>query len=187
MRRRWQIGRRQINLESAKLVKYARERHAASGRSKAKDTQRAVGSAAKDSRDAVGTAVKDTGDAVQTAAGKAKTPALVGAATLAALGGGLALGRGSKIKLRKRKRMLGVPVPKRTALGKATKQVGKAVDSAGSAGKQVADWSDGLQERRQKIADAKSTIEKLTDDDSPVAKLSSSKSGAAAIAKRVLS
>lgn len=124
--------------------------------SKAKDTKRAVGSKAKDSRDAVGMAVKDTGQAAQTAANKAKAPALVGAATLAAVGGGIALGRGSKVKLRKRKRVLGVPVPKRTAFGKAAKQMSKAVDSAGSAGKQVADWSDGLHELRHKIVDGKS-------------------------------
>jgi len=136
--------------------------------SKAKDTQRALGSAAKDSRDAVGTGVKDTGQAVQAAAGKAKAPALVGAATLAALGGGLALGRGSKIKPRKRKRVLGVPVPKRTAFGKATQQVSKAVDRAGSAGKQVSEWSDGLQELRQKIADGKSAASKLSGGKSPV-------------------
>jgi hypothetical protein len=130
--------------------------------STAKDTRRAAGSKAEQSRHAVGSAVKDTGQAVQTAAGKSRASALVGAATIAALGGGIALRRGSKAKLRKRKRVLGVPVPKRTTLGKAAKQMSKAVDSAGSTGKRVADWSDGLKEFRHKMADGKSPASKLS-------------------------
>jgi hypothetical protein len=116
----------------------------------ARDTEQAVGSAAQDGREAVGTAVRDTGQAVAAAANKAKAPALVGAATLAAVGGGIALG--SKVKLRRRKRVLGVAVPRRTAVGKAAKRVGKAVDSVSSTGQQIGQWSDDLQYLRQRIA-----------------------------------
>jgi uncharacterized protein YjbJ (UPF0337 family) len=116
----------------------------------ARDTEQAVGSAAQDGREAVGTAVRDTGQAVAGAANKAKAPALVGAATLAAVGGGIALG--SKVKLRRRKRVLGVAVPRRRAVGKAAKRVGKAVDSMSSTGQQIGQWSDDLQYLRQRIA-----------------------------------
>jgi hypothetical protein len=116
----------------------------------ARDTEQAVGSAAQDGREAVGTAVRDTGQAVAGAANKAKAPALVGAATLAAVGGGIALG--SKVKLRRRKRVLGVAVPRRRAVGKAAKRVGKAVDSMSSTGQQIGQWSNDLQYLRQRIA-----------------------------------
>jgi len=117
----------------------------------AKDTERAVGSAAQDGRDALGTAVKDTGQAVAAAAGKAKGPALVGAAALATVGGGIALG--SKVKLRRRKRVLGVAVPRRTAVGKAAKRVGRAVDGVSATGQQIGQWSDDIQYLRRRIAE----------------------------------
>ena len=93
------------------------------------NTGQAVGSAAEDSQNAVSTAVKHTGQAAQTAAKKAKSPALVGGAMLTALGGGIALARGLNVNPHKRKRVLGVPIPRRTAFGKATKQLGDAVDT----------------------------------------------------------
>jgi hypothetical protein len=116
----------------------------------ARDTEQAVGSAAQDGREAVGTAVRDTGQAVAAAANKAKAPALVGAATLAAVGGGIALG--SKVKLRRRKRVLGLAVPRRREVGKAAKRVSKAVDSVSATGQQIGQWSDDLQYLRQRIA-----------------------------------
>lgn len=116
----------------------------------ARDTEQAVGSAAQDGRDAVGTAIRDTGQAVAAAANKAKAPALVGAATLATVGGGIALA--SKAKRRRRKRMLGVAIPRQAAVGKAAKQVGEAVDSLTSTGQQIGQWSDDLQYLRQRIA-----------------------------------
>lgn len=116
----------------------------------AQETEQAVGSAAQDGRDAVGAAVRDTGQSVASAAHKAKTPALIGAATLATVGGGIALG--SKAKLRKRKRVLGVRVLHRTAVGDAAKRVGKAVDSVSSTGQQIGQWSDDVQYLRQRLA-----------------------------------
>jgi hypothetical protein len=116
----------------------------------ARDTEQAVGSAAQDGRDAVGTAIRDTGQAVAAAANKAKAPALVGAATLATVGGGIALA--SKAKRRRRKRMLGVAIPRQAAVGKAAKQVGEAVDSLTLTGQQIGQWSDDLQYLRQRIA-----------------------------------
>jgi hypothetical protein len=123
----------------------------------AKDTERAVGSAAQDGRDALGTAVKDTGQAVAAAAGKAKGPALVGAAALATVGGGIALG--SKVKLRRRKRVLGVAVPRRTAVGKAAKRVGRAVDGVSATGQQIGQWSDDIQYLRRRIAEGNVTLD----------------------------
>jgi hypothetical protein len=131
----------------------------------AKDTGQAVGSAAqaapariKDrATEALQTAegptkklAKDTEQAVGSAAGKAKGPALVGAAALATVGAGIALG--SKVKLRRRKRVLGVAVPRRTAVGKAAKRVGGAVDSVSATGQQIGRWSDDIQYLRERIA-----------------------------------
>jgi hypothetical protein len=118
----------------------------------AKDTEQAVGSAAHESRDAIGTAVRDSGQAVAAAAHKAKGPALVGAAALATVGGGIALG--SKVKLRRRKRVLGVTVPRRTAVDNAAKRVGRAVDSASLTGQLIGQWSDDIQYLRARIAGA---------------------------------
>ena len=133
-----------------------------STRKRARETNQAVGSVARDGR----TAVRGTGQAVAAAANKAKTPALVGAATLATVGGVVALG--SKVKSRKTKRVLGIPVPRRTAVGNATKRVGKAVDSVSSTGQQIGRWSDDLQYLRQRIAGGDGTVEKLTDGGSAV-------------------
>jgi len=110
----------------------------------AKDAGQAAGAAARDSRDAIASATRDAGRTAGSAANKAKGPVLMGGAVLAALGGGIALGRGLNVKLRKRKRVLGVPIPRRTAVGKAAKRVGSAVDSVGSAGHQIGQWSDDL-------------------------------------------
>jgi hypothetical protein len=129
----------------------------------ARGTRDAVGSAAQESRHAVATAAKDTGHAVGAAANKAKGPALIGGAVLAAVGGAVALGRAPKLQLRKRKRLLGVPIPSRTAYGIAAKRVGQALDSAGSTGHQIGQWSDGLQELRQRIAGEKGSAAKPTE------------------------
>jgi hypothetical protein len=154
----------------------------------ARDTEQAVGSAAQDGRDAVGTAVRDTGQAVAAAANKAKAPALVGAATLATVGGGVALG--SKVKLRRRKRVLGVAVPRRPAVGKAAKRVGKAVDSLSSTGQQIGQWSDDLQYLRQRIPGG--PVEQVTAGSSAGSETFEHKSGAGrkltprAFARRIL-
>jgi hypothetical protein len=133
----------------------------------AKDTGQAVGSAAqaapariKDrATEALQTAegptkklAKDTEQAVGSAASRAKGPALVGAAALATVGGGIALG--SKVKLRRRKRVLGVTVPRRTAVDNAAKRVGRAVDSASLTGQLIGQWSDDIQYLRARIAGA---------------------------------
>lgn len=120
---------------------------------RARETNRAVGSVAQGGR----AAARDSGQAVAAAASKAKTPALVGAATLATVGGLIALG--SKVRPRKTKRVLGVRVPDRTAVGKATTRVGKAVDSVSSTGQQIGRWSDDLQYLRQRIAGGDVTVE----------------------------
>jgi ABC-type transporter Mla subunit MlaD len=156
----------------------------------ARDTEQAVGSAAQDGRDAVGTAIRDTGQAVAAAANKAKAPALVGAATLATVGGGIALG--SKVKQRRRKRVLGVGVPRRTAVGKAAKRVGKAVDSLSSTGQEIGQWSDDLQYLRQRIAGGNGPLDKATTGGSARSERLQGKSGAGrkvtprAVARRIL-
>jgi hypothetical protein len=120
----------------------------------ASDARHAVGTAAKEGRDAAGGAASDARHAVGAAARKAKGPALATGVVAAALGGGIALSRDSKVTLRRRKRVLGVPIPRRTMFGKAAKQMSQAVDSAGSAGRQVAELSDGFRELRHILAGA---------------------------------
>jgi hypothetical protein len=162
--------------------------HNAEGPTKkrARETNRAVGSVALGG----GAAVRGTGQAVAAAANKAKTPALVGAATLATVGGVIALG--SKVKPRKTKRVLGVPVPRRTAVGKTAKRVGRAVDSVSSTGQQIGRWSDDVQYLRGRIAGATGPVEKLPDGGSAVSPTFDGQSGAGpkvtprAVARRVL-
>jgi hypothetical protein len=118
-------------------------------------------------QDAGGTAqsvVKTAGHAIGTAADKAKGPALAVGAAAAAIGGGIALSKSGKLNMRRHKRFLGVPMPQRTLFGNLAKQVGDAVDAAGSAGKQVSALSDGLQELRKTISGdgGSSPVEKLT-------------------------
>jgi hypothetical protein len=156
----------------------------------ARDTEQAVGSAAQDGREAVGTAMRDTGQAVAAAANKAKAPALVGAATLATVGGGIALG--SKVRQRRRKRVLGVAVPRGTAVGKAAKRVGTAVDSLSSTGQEIGQWSDDIQYLRQRIAGGDGPLDKATAGGSARSEMLQGKSGAGrkgtprAVARRIL-
>jgi len=143
-----------------------------------KGTEQKVGSVALgDDRDAGGSAVRGTTtQTLAAAANKAKTPALVGAAALATVGGGIALG--SKVKLRRGKRVLGVPVSRKTAVGKAAKRVGKAVDNVSSTGHQIGQWSDDLQYLRQRLAGSDGPAYKLTNDGSAVSNVLEGKSGA---------
>jgi hypothetical protein len=155
----------------------------------ARDTEEAVGSAAQEGRDALGTAVRDTGQAVAVAANKAKAPALVGAATLATVGGGIALG--SKVKQRRRKRVLGVAVPRRTAVGKAAKRVGRAVDSLSSTGQEIGQWSNDLQYVRQRIAGGSGPLDQAAAGGSDRSEMLQSKAAGRkltprAVARRIL-
>jgi hypothetical protein len=118
----------------------------------ASEATQAVGTAAKQGRHAVGGAASDAGHTVGAAAKKAKGPALATGVVAAAIGG-VALGRGSKVVLRRRKRLLGVPIPRRTTFGKTARQMSHAVDSAGSAGRQVSELSDAFRELRRVLAD----------------------------------
>lgn len=132
---------------------------------RAKGSERKAGAVALGGRKDGGEAERGSGQGVAAAAGKAITPALVGAATLATVGGGIALG--SKVKLRRRKRVLGVPVPRHNAVGKAAKRVVATVDSVSSTGQQIGHWSDDLQYLRHRMAGGR-PVEKLIDGGSAV-------------------
>ena len=128
-------------------------------------SERNVGAVALGDREAGGEAARGSGQAVTTTVTKAITPALVGAATLATVGGGIALA--SKVKLRRRRRVLGVPVPRQRAVGKAAKRVAATVDSVSSTGQQIGQWSDDLQYLRHRMAGGR-PVAKQIDGDSAV-------------------
>ena len=72
--------------------------------------------------------------------------------------------------------MLGLAVPRRPAVGKAARRVGKAVDSLSSTGQQIGQWSDDLQYLRQRIAGE--PLDRVTACSSPGSELFEGKSGA---------
>lgn len=152
----------------------------------AKDAGHTVGSAAQNA----GQAAQDAGQAVGTTANKVKGPALKGVAVAAALGGGIALGRGLNARLRKGRRVLGVPVPRKPAVGNAADRVGHAVDRLGSTGHQIGQWSDDIQYLRGRIA-GKPPMDMPVDGESPLVKLAEGKGVRRlvirTVAKRVLS
>jgi hypothetical protein len=78
-------------------------------------------------------------------------PLIAGGATLAGIAGGVAIGaRG----LRRRK-VLGVPMPRRSVLKKSTKNLADAAREAGNFGRQMGELTSEVRETRQAMDNAK--------------------------------
>ena len=103
-----------------------------------------------EARKAVASTVQDAGHAAQDAAGKAKVPLLAGGAALAGLAGGVAIGaRG----LRRRK-VLGVPIPRRSVLKASTKNLAEAARQAGKFGEQMGELTSEVHKTRKAMDDS---------------------------------
>ena len=97
--------------------------------------------------------------ATRQAAVKVKGPAIAGGAALAGLAGGLALA-GTRVRSRK---VLGVPVPRRSRLTKTGKSLGQVAGQVGSASRQLAVLTEEVRRAREQAdkADRRSPIEVL--------------------------
>ena len=104
----------------------------------------------EEARKAVTSAAQDAGHSVGDAASKAKVPLVAGGAVLAGLAGGVALGaRGLK-----RRKVLGVPLPKRSVLKASTKNLADAARDAGKFGQQMGELTSEVQKTRQAMDDS---------------------------------
>jgi hypothetical protein len=116
------------------------------------------------------TKAKQAGDAVTQAAGRAKSPLVAAGTTAAALAGGLVLGSqlGSKrrgvLPLRRR-RILGVPVGRKSGLEQLAEALGQVAKGLGSATQQVSSTTDDVHQIREQLdrTNRQSPIEVLLD------------------------
>jgi len=117
-------------------------------------------------------AVAKAGDAVSTAAKSAKGPVVAAGAAAAGLVGGVALGsrlnpnrRGLSGLVRSRRRVLGVPLGRKSGLQRTLETVGKAAKELGSATKQASSTTDDIRQVREELekANRQSPVEVLLD------------------------
>jgi hypothetical protein len=129
-------------------------------------------SASTDGNAAAGpvTKVRQAGDTVTQAAGRAKGPLVVAGTTAAALAGGLVLGSqlGSKrrgvLPLRRRK-ILGLPVGRKSGLEQLAEALGQVANGLGSATQKVSSTTDDVHQIREQLerTNKQSPIEVLLD------------------------
>ena len=103
----------------------------------------------EDARKAVASTAQDAGHAVGNAAGKAKVPLIASGAALAGIAGGVAIGARA---LRPRK-VLGVPVPRRSVLKASTKNLANAARDAGKFGQQMGELTSEVSKTREAMDD----------------------------------
>ena len=137
----------------------ARSRSRSSAQSRSQARKRTVRARTQETGQAVERAAKSTGHAVGQAAVKVKGPAIAGGAALAGLAGGLALA-GTRVRSRK---VLGVPVPRRSRLTKTGKSLGQVAGQVGSASRQLAVLTEEVRRAREQAdkADRRSPVEVL--------------------------
>jgi hypothetical protein len=136
----------------------ARSNARRSNTAKRPSTRRASSSSASNGRGrvqavkgAVSGGAQEAGHVVGEAASKAKTPLLAGGAALAGLAGGVAIGaRG----MRQRK-VMGVPMPRRSAMKKSTKNLASAAKDVGKFGQQVGELSGEVRRTREAMNSSK--------------------------------
>ena len=107
--------------------------------------RRTVRARTQETGQAVERAAKSTGKAVGQTASKAKGPAIAGGAALAGVAGGLALA-GTRVGNR---RVLGVPMPRRSRLAKTGKSLGQVAGQVGSASRQLAVLTEEVRRTRE--------------------------------------
>jgi hypothetical protein len=135
---------------------------------KASSTQSANGNAS--SRTVV--KAKEAGSSVATAARKAKGPLLTAGATAAGLAGGLALGsrmtskrRGLGAVLAPRRKVLGVPVGRKSGVVRTAEALGQVARQLSSATNQISGTADDVQQIREQLdkANRQSPLEVVLD------------------------
>ena len=106
-------------------------------------------------------AVAKAGGAVSSTAKSAKTPVLTAGAAAAGMAGGFALGsrlspgrRGLSALVRPRRRVLGVPLGRKSGLQSTLEIFGKAAKELGSATRQVSSTTDDIHQVREELEKA---------------------------------
>jgi hypothetical protein len=98
-------------------------------------------------RKAVTNGAQTAGSSVGKVASNAKTPLLASGAALAGLAGGVAIGaRGTR-----QRKVLGMPVPRRSVLKSSTKDLATAARQAGKLGQQVSELTSEVRHTREAI------------------------------------
>jgi NH3-dependent NAD+ synthetase len=92
---------------------------------------------------------QNAGQSVGRVASKAKTPLVAGGAALAGLAGGVALGS----RTLRRRKVLGIKMPRRSLIKSSTKDLSRAAKRAGKLGKQVGELTDEVRQTREAIED----------------------------------
>jgi hypothetical protein len=103
----------------------------------------------EEARKAVTSAAQDAGHSVGDAASKAKVPLIAGSAALAGIAGGVAIGA----KGLRRRKVLGVPMPRRSVLKKSTKNLADAAREAGNFGRQMGELTSEVHKTREAMDD----------------------------------
>jgi hypothetical protein len=115
---------------------------------------------------------KEAGDSVATVARKAKRPMLTAGATAAGLAGGLALGAGMASKRRglaafaaPRRRVLGVPIGRKSGVERTAEALGRVARELSSATNQVSATTDEVRQVREQLdkANRQSPLEVVLD------------------------
>ena len=115
---------------------------------------------------------QEAGGSVATAARRAKGPVLTAGATAAGLAGGLALGsrlsggrRGIGAILAPRRKVLGVPIGRKSGLAKTTEALGEVARELSAARKQASATTDDVHKIREQLdrANRQSPVEVLLD------------------------
>jgi hypothetical protein len=115
---------------------------------------------------------KEAGSSVATAARKAKGPLLTAGATAAGLAGGLALGsrmtskrRGLGAVLAPRRKVLGVPVGRKSGVVRTAEALGQVARQLSSATNQISGTADDVQQIREQLdkANRQSPLEVVLD------------------------
>ena len=115
---------------------------------------------------------KEAGASVTTAARKAKRPALAAGATAAGLAGGLALGsrmaskrRGVSALLAPRRKILGVPVGRKSGLARTADALGQVARELSTATNHVSGTTDDVRQIREELekANRRSPLEVVLD------------------------
>ena len=127
---------------------------------------------ASPTQSANGNASKEAGGSVATAARKAKGPLLTAGATAAGLAGGLVLGsrmtskrRGLGAALAPRRKVLGVPVGRKSGVVRTAEALGQVARQLSAATNQISGTADDVQQIREQLdkANRQSPLEVVLD------------------------
>jgi hypothetical protein len=141
-------SRRRRSSRSGSRARQRRSSGAAARRSRRPSASRSNGAGRIESARKTATdATKSVGRTIGNTTSKAKLPALASGAAIAGLAGGVALGaRG-----RSRRKLMGVPLPRRSVLKASTKNLASSAQNAARFGEQLAELTTEVKRTREAV------------------------------------